>query len=161
MDGSRVEANREVLRERIRLSGYVLRRDWCERQPLVPVEEFFAEGVTERAIGNSRIARFGVHAFAALLREIERRDDVSDVAIEIDDDFDDGWPHCDYIFVATAGGADDVARLFAAIPPDTILRAGELGPWVKARTIRIEDLTIAPGYRLWALRWIEDWPDDP
>jgi len=83
-----VEANRNVLRERIRGAGYVGNRDWANLQPLVPVEEFFAEGVNQSAVGNSRIVQFGIAAFAALLSEVERRDDVSDVVVELDDDFD-------------------------------------------------------------------------
>ena len=122
----------------------------------MPVAEFFAAGVNERAVGNSRIVQFGIAAFAALLSEIGCRDDVSDVAVEIDDDFDDGWPHHDYIFIATACDAAEVALWFAAVPPDVILPAGGRGPWVKARAIRLDEPNIAPRYRLWALRWYED-----
>jgi len=153
-----VEANRNVLRERIRKAGYVGNRDWANLQPLVPVEEFFAEGVNESAVGNSRIVQFGIAAFAALLGEIDRRDDVSDVVVEIDDDFDGGWPHCGYIFVATACSAAEIALWFAAIPPGLVLRAA--GPFVRARVIRLEDIDVAPGYQLWALWWNDDMDEE-
>jgi hypothetical protein len=76
--------------------------------------------------------------------------------VEIDDGFDDGWPHRDYMFVATACGAAEVVRLFAAISPDLILPAGRRGPFVRAGVIRLEEIDITAGHQLWALSWDHD-----
>lgn len=156
---SDTEANREALRERVRQGGYVFERDGANRQPLVPAASYFADGVTDAAIGCRRILRFGVPRFAALLAEIGRRDDVSDVAIEIGDDFSLGWPERGYLFVATTREAEEVRGWFADIPPEVLLVCRD--GFVRARVIRAEDLEVAPGHRIWALSWERDLYETP
>lgn len=153
------EANRDILRERIRRSGYVGERDGTYRQPLVPAGEYFAEGGTDAAIGNRGILRFGVSRFVALLAEIGGRDDVSDVAVEIGDDFGFGWPDWGYLFVVTSREAEEVRDWFAAAPPEVVLECWN--GFVRARTIRIEDLTVVPGHRIWAVSWPRDLHETP
>ncbi|MFK3781556.1 hypothetical protein [Agrobacterium sp. NPDC089420] len=148
---SLVEANQQVLRERIRQADYVGQRDWANCRPLVSPREYFALGVTNNAIGNSRILQFGVLNFVTLLTEIGQRDDVSNLVVEMDDDFSEGWPTRDYIFVATSRDAETVSKWFAGIPPDTMLECQ--GGFVRARAIRIADIAAAPNHRIWALNW--------
>ncbi|MEB2844310.1 hypothetical protein GAO09_12760 [Rhizobiales bacterium RZME27] len=154
---ARIEANRNVLRKRVRQAGYIWARDFANMQPLVSIEEYFAEGVNEEAFETECIPRFGIAAFARLLTEIRERPDVSDVVIEMDDDFETGWPRHDYIFIATSRDAPEVTAWFGEIAPDAIFSVGTTHGFVKARSIRIQDINLAEGYRAWALRWHSDW----
>jgi hypothetical protein len=153
------EKNRNGLREYIRQAGYAFLSHGANMQPLVSIEDYFAEGVNSEAFEAECIPRFGIAAFARLLTEIRERADVSDVVIEMDDDFDTGWPRHGYIFIATSAETAEVKTWFGKIPPDKILSVQTTHGWIKARTIRIKDINIAVNYRVWALLWRDNLQD--
>lgn len=155
-----IAANLKKLAQEIERQAYVP-DTWSfefARLPLAPISTYFAKGITPEAVGNSQIVDFGIDAFVQKLHGINERPDVSDIKVEFHvlEEGED-WPdHMDFL-ISTAAEREEILGWLAGVEPNEILLVGGSPKiYVKAREVRVEELTSRPGDEIWALRYHYD-----
>jgi hypothetical protein len=87
--------------------------DFDRPRPLVTIEEFFDGNDDPASIGYNLPDPPMPAEFAELLSSIARRDDVTDVRIEVKDlEIEDGWPSSDSIWIFTTAPLETVKGWF-------------------------------------------------
>lgn len=140
------EAKKKALIEHIKE-----RQTSCEREILLAPEFYFDGYDDEHCTVCANVGPFTTSHFAARLREVSQRSDVSAVFIRFYDyanalEFQDSWIGSDSVYVITSASLDVVRNWFADLEVSDV--------WEESEVTKFPDVSKIPdGFRLVAAWW--------
>ena len=121
--------------------------------PVVPLDLFFDGNDDPASIGPNLDPHPGVETFERVLRGIRERDDVSDVAVQIDEVIPGEWPYANAVYVVTTASPQDVHRWATELQPDEYVGEDmEVEPWL-GRGLPPGAPEVPQGHRVVTLFW--------
>jgi hypothetical protein len=120
--------------------------------PVVSLDAFFEGNDDEASIGPNLDPHPGIDTFSRVLREIDDRDSVAHVVVQISEVMsEDEWPFSDRVYVITTSAARDVHDWAEELDPDPYDDAAPEG-WVGGTTPPGAS-AVPDGHRVVCLFW--------
>jgi hypothetical protein len=123
-----------------------------EAAPVASLDAFFEGNDDEASIGANLDPHPGIDTFSRVLRQIDDRDSVSHVVVQISEVMsEDEWPFSDRVYIITTSAARDVHAWAAELEPDPYDDAAPEG-WVGGTTPPGAP-AVPDGHRVVCLFW--------
>ncbi len=112
--------------------------------PVVPLEDYLDGNSDDASLGKGMRRDFNLAEYAAVLRDVGRRSDVTEVFVQVhelpdlDEPADDGmWAQANVVFVITSMGTEELERLMPSLAPRFVHVGWNVQPGVRVPAIEL------------------------